>query len=209
MKGFQKDLKTIHIGIRNIQDDNNYMKEPIKLVSKLILILFEIIYILGLFATLMLYLFLTNSYKGIILTLIIFIIYMFSIKKLKQHNWFIIFEKILKTIIFFMIFTLINFIVVFYYNQNYYDIHPDKSIKISLSDGNYDVMCENKLFNQPLLSYRYHTPKSNLFLPTLGIRYKETYEEERGIVVVYEKHSYFNLYVGDGRVLCSTMETLE
>ena len=62
--------------------------------------------------------------------------------------------------------------------------------------------------------YKYHTPKNNLFLPTLGIRYKENYEEERGIVIVYEKHSYFNLYVGEGRVLCNekdnyNLETLE
>lgn len=60
--------------------------------------------------------------------------------------------------------------------------------------------------------YSYHTPKSNIFLPTLGIRYKETYEEERGIVVIYEKRSYLNLYVGDGRALCTNeggIETLE
>jgi len=62
--------------------------------------------------------------------------------------------------------------------------------------------------------YRYHTPKSNLFLPTLGIRYKEAYKEERGYVVIYEKRSYFNIYVGDGKALCpddnsSIVETLE
>ena len=60
--------------------------------------------------------------------------------------------------------------------------------------------------------YKNHTLKSNLFLPTLGIRYKETYEEERGIIVVYEKRSYFNIYVGDGKVLCKSegdLETLE
>ena len=72
-----------------------------------------------------------------------------------------------------------------------------------------DVFDNRKAFHR---LYSYHTPKSNLFLPTLGIRYKENYKEERGIVVVYEKHSYFNLYVGDGKVLCENdggLETLE
>ena len=103
----------------------------------------------------------------------------------------------------------LNHIFVFHYNRSYYDLYPYKDVEMYLSDEDYDIICKGELFNESLLAYKYHTPKSNLFLPTLGIRYKEIYEEDRGFVMIYEKRSFLNLYVGDGRVLCNSYETLE
>jgi len=119
-------------------------------------------------------------------------------------------KQIFPNILFLIVLILfLNHIFVFHYNKNYYDLYPYKDGEISLSDESYDIICKGEMFNESLLGYKYHTPKSNLFLPTLGIRYKEIYEEDRDFVMLYEKRSYFNIYVGDGRDLCNNYETLE
>jgi len=127
---------------------------------------------------------------------------------------FIYYKKQIFTNILFLtlliLFLNINF--VFEYNKHYYHIYPDKANQESLLYERYAMSCQEDIVNNSLLEYNPYIPKSNLFLPTLGIRYKDTYEEERGIMVVYEKRSYFNLYVGDGKALCANdggLETLE
>ena len=133
-----------------------------------------------------------------IFMIIVSLIFIFYIKK----------QRYLNLVFLLLIIILFNLRYIFIFNQNY----NQQIIKETTNTNK--ISCIQEIFYDSndygnFYLYKYHSPKSNPFLPTLGIRYKETYEEERGIVVVYEKHSYFNLYVGDGRVLCSTMETLE
>ena len=149
-----------------------------------------------------------GAQSALFLCIILFLIYIFDKKKLHLSDY-------LKTTImmFILLFLFLNIIFVFYYNT-YYDKTP-LGEKEGLGDYNYEMLCEADVLNYKIpIFYRYHTPKSNPILPTLGIRYKETYKEERGHVVVYEKRSYFNIYVGEGKALCpddnsSIVETLE
>jgi len=208
----------IYIGIKNIQDNYlNYMDNIVNIVKRILLIFYKIIYNLVLFLILLLFL---SSKFGIIigplLATLIFIIYILIKNRLIKYIGFRIVEKILQIIVFFIIFMLINNIFVFYYNTYNYDKFTDIELKdkISISNDVSGMLCIQDIFNESLLSYKYHTPKSNPILPTLGTRYKTMYKEERGIIVVYEKRSYLNLYVGDGRILCNekdnyNLETLE
>ncbi len=134
--------------------------------------------------------------------LIVLIIFILQIKYFKKNEFIKLWV---------ILFLVVNIIFVFYYNTHY-----DKTSlgeKEGLGNYNYEMLCEVYLlkYNIPTM-YQYHTPTSNLFLPTLGIRYKSMYKEERGHVVIYEKRSYLNIYVGEGKVLCKSegdLETLE
>ena len=114
------------------------------------------------------------------------------------------------------------FVIIIFVNidiiYSIYDSY-NKNITDTYSESNDDRFpCLSYIFSKSGMmdsglpdTYR-QSIKSHLLFPTLGIKYKETYEEEKGIVVVYEKHSYFNLYVGDGKVLFKSegdLETLE
>ena len=208
--------------MKNIQDNNIYMKKILDRKNKFIFVLGKIISssldivfkIIDIFLNFILFFILISYYikygilAGLFIGTIFYSLYTLNKKYLNFSNCCQIIAKSLM-----LSFLLINIFFVFYYNRSYYESYKNNNQNSDINT----LMCINEVFNDSIEMpafalpprYKYHAPKSNLFLPTLGIRYKENYEEERGIVVVYEKHSYFNLYVGDGRVLCSTMETLE
>jgi len=149
-----------------------------------------------------------GTQPALFLCIILFLLYIFDKKKLHLNSYLKI-----TIIMFILLFLFLNIIFVFYYNTHY-DTTP-LGEKEGLGDYNYEMLCEADVlyYNIPIF-YKYHTPKSNPVLPTLGIRYKTMYKEERGHVVIYEKRSYFNIYVGDGKALCpddnsSIVETLE
>lgn len=179
------------IGIENIQDNNILMKKFLLTFS---LILINTLYIYNVYSIQYIYI------------LLILICFFFSIFKRNKN---------LLYCVIILIFFYLNFVLTYWINQknNEYqrniliESRIDTDIQSCLIDG----FNNNPSLGFPRM-YQYHTPKSNLFLPTLGIRYKENYKEERGIVVIYEKRSYLNLYVGEGRVLCKSegdLETLE
>jgi len=197
------------------------MKNIADIIKKILLILCNIIY--NLFLFLVLLLFLSSIFGiliGLLLAIFIFIIYILIRNKLKEYFLFSIIKKLLRFIVFLTILIFLNSIFVFYYNKYYYNIHPNQATMVSIDEENYEITCEQDVFNDSIEMpsfaipplYKYHTPKSNPILPTLGIRYKAMYKEERGYVVIYEKRSYLNIYVGDGKVLCANdgdLETLE
>jgi len=138
-----------------------------------------------------------------ILMIIVSLIFIFYIKK----------QRYLNLVFLLLIIVLFNLRYVFISNQNY-----NQQI-IKETPNTNKLSCIQEIFYDSsdygdFSLYKYHTPKNNPILPTLGIRYKENYEEERGIIVIYEKRSYLNFYVGDGKALCpddnsSIVETLE
>jgi len=135
--------------------------------------------------------------------IIVSLIFIFYIKK----------QRYLNLVFLLLIIVLFNLRYVFISNQNY-----NQQI-IKETPNTNKLSCIQEIFYDSsdygdFSLYKYHTPKNNPILPTLGIRYKENYEEERGIIVIYEKRSYLNFYVGDGKALCpddnsSIVETLE
>lgn len=165
-------------------------------------------YLINFFIILLIHNIVYRSIGGTILYYIIYI-QIFIVLSILAVNY-----KYFVYIIFIQIILVGNSFWIFASNQDY---------NYSVSNKIYNEMgyiyksvpanfCFDNMLEAGLGNYEYHAPKSNLFLPTLGIRYKENYEEERGIVIVYGKHSYFNLYVGDGKVICKSegnLETLE
>jgi len=102
-----------------------------------------------------------------------------------------------KKILFILIITilmLINTIFVFIVNNN----------TLSFSEENHNPTvdyCLKNLENNGM-GYMYHYNGNNPILPTFGIWYKRLYEENDKFIILYEKRSYFNIYVGYEKLVC-------